>query len=111
MTCRIRTLSSGFGSFMLSRFISGSHTLALPSSLAPHPHTTSGICILPSRERHTLSGVHCQIASHETVAGNALTLGYCGLHRRSSTRHLPSDKPDNHNDTLQGVLFQLPTRG
>jgi hypothetical protein len=69
-----------FGSFSFTTFISGSHTLTIQLSLAPHPGVTPEITSGPSRGMtYPKRWLHCQSAQHPTVTSDAPLLDYRGL--------------------------------
>jgi hypothetical protein len=72
-----------FGSSSLTTFISGSLTLTIQLSLAPHPGATPEITPDPLRDMtYPVRWLHCRSARHPTVTGDAPLLGYGGLNPR-----------------------------
>ena len=73
-------LQVAFGSSSLTTFNSGSLTLTIQSSLAPHPGATPRIMPDPSRDMtYPIRWLLCQSAQHPTVTSDAPLLDYRGL--------------------------------
>ena len=63
---------TAFGTTMLTTFISSSHVLPIPASLAPRSRCCSGpLPHLLTKERHPRGGYIVRKASHPTVTGDA----------------------------------------
>jgi hypothetical protein len=77
----------------LTTFISGSLTLTIQPSLAPHPGATPEITPDPSRDMaYPVRWLHCQSARHPTVTSGALLLDYWGLNPRINSSLAGADQ-------------------
>lgn len=76
-------LQVAFGSTSFTMFISGSLTLTIQPSLAPHPGATPEITPDPSRDKvYPVRWLHCSNTQHPTVTSDAPFVGYEGLNPR-----------------------------